>query len=119
MVIRLVILALVGGGAWYLSAAWQRRRGARLHFSPGVTLFTSAGCSLCGPVEHALRRAGVVPIVRDAATVEGLAIRSTPTVIVADESGEVVVRRSGRMALDDVEIIAAHAGQSTGGTRDR
>ena len=119
MALRLVILALVGGGAWYLSAAWQRRRGSDLGFPPGVTLITGPGCSLCGPLEAALRRAGVVPVVRDISTVESSAIRSLPTLIVVDDAGDVVLRRSGRLALDDVAVVAARVGRSTGGPDGR
>ena len=119
MALRLIILALIGGGAWYVAAAWQRRRGADRGFPPGVTLITGPGCSLCGPVEAALRRAGVVPMVRDIASIAPHSIRSLPTLIVVDEEGDVILRRSGRPALDDVAEVATRVNGSTGGAGDR
>lgn len=110
--VRLVVLAAVGGGAWLLVGWWQRRPGRdRPGLPKGLTLVTGPGCRLCGPVERALRRAGVVPRIVDVETavVPGPPIRSLPVAMVVDTGGEVVMRRAGRSALDDAGLLAAQA----------
>jgi len=107
--LRVVVLALIGGGAWLAVAWWQRRPLAGSVLLPaGVTLVTGPGCSMCGPVEQALRRAGVEPRLSqvDAVELSGSSIRSLPAALVVDDRGTVVMRRSGRAALDDAEALA-------------
>ncbi len=114
--LRLLILAFVAGGAWLLVGWWQRRSGPNQPGLPlGLTLVTGPGCALCGPVERALRRAGAVPRIVDVTTafLPGPPIRSLPVAMVVDSGGEVVVRRSGRSALDDAGMLAARARKMT------
>jgi hypothetical protein len=110
ILLRLVLLAAVGGSAWLLAGWWQRRTGRNQPGLPvGLTLVTGPGCALCGPVERALRRAGATPVVIDvtAAMLPGPPIRSLPVAMVIGAGGEVVMRRAGRSALDDAGILAA------------
>jgi len=110
--VRLAILTLVGGGAWLLVGWWQRKPGKdQLPLPTGITLVTGPGCSLCGPVERALVRAGAPPMVTDIGALElvGPPIRSLPVALVVDESGTVIMRRSGRAALEDAVTLAERA----------
>ncbi len=112
VLIRLVLLAVVGGGAWLIAGWWQRRRGAgRIAIPPGLTLVTGPGCALCGPVQRALARAGVEPRLAEVDSFElpGPQIRSLPVALLVDASGTVVMRRSGRAALDDAGALAKGA----------
>lgn len=106
-----MLLGLLFAVSSGLVAVWQRRPGRRVPYrDAGVTLYTSPGCSMCGPVERALRDRGVPVIVRDVTSPEVAGtVRSTPTVVVTDADGTTVLRRSGRAALDDVAVIAAAA----------
>lgn len=106
---RIVVLALVAGGASLLVALWQRRPLPGYDGLPaGVTLVTGPGCSLCGPVERALIQAGIEPRVAEVGALElsGTPIRSLPTALLVDRQGSVVMRRSGRPALDDAGAMA-------------
>ncbi|MBT8193009.1 MAG: hypothetical protein KJP22_06390 [Acidimicrobiia bacterium] len=110
--LRMAVLLLVGGGAWFLVGRWQRRRGpAPTVLPPGITVLTGPGCALCGPVERALLRAGAAPRVADIHEVDlsGPPIRSLPVALVVDHEGGVVMRRSGRAALDDAAALADRA----------
>ena len=110
--LRMAVLLLVGGGAWFLVGRWQRRRGpASTLLLPGVTVLTGPGCALCGPVERALVRAGAAPRVADINEVDlpGPPIRSLPVALVVDHNGAVVMRRSGRAALEDAAALAERA----------
>lgn len=112
LVVRATLLVLVGGGALLLVALWQRRRGpARMPLPAGITLVTGPGCTLCGPVERALQRAGVNPTVAEVGALDlpGPQIRSLPVAFVVDDRGEVVMRRAGRAALEDAAALAARA----------
>lgn len=112
VVLRLLLLLLIGGGAWFFVGRWQRRPGPTLTaLLPGITLLTGPGCALCGPVERALVRAGASPRVTDIQEVDlpGPPIRSLPVALVVDHDGAVVMRRSGRAALDDAGVLAARA----------
>jgi len=112
LVVRASVLVLVGGGAFLLVALWQRRPGpAQMPLPAGITLVTGPGCTLCGPVERALRRAGVDPTVAEVGSLDlpGPQIRSLPVAFVIDDRGEVVMRRSGRAALEDAAALAACA----------
>lgn len=112
LLIRLALLALVGGGAWLLVRLWERRGGpAFLPLAAGLTLVTGPGCGLCGPVERALVLAGVKPMIAEVGTIDlpGSPIQSLPIAIVVDSNGIVVMRRSGKAALEDAKQLAACA----------
>ena len=107
--LRIVLLVLVGGGAWLIVVLWQRRPAGALSGLPaGVTLITGPGCSLCEPAQRALRRAGIEPRLAEAGALEvsGTPIRSLPTALLVDQTGAVVMRRSGRAAVTDAEALA-------------
>jgi hypothetical protein len=104
MTTRLVILgmALVLG----VAAAWLLERvRPRPGLEPGVTLVTGESCPLCPLAERALSEAGVGH--RTVAASATVGIRSVPTLVVVDESGTVVVRRSGRAVIADAGKVAA------------
>jgi hypothetical protein len=107
LVLRLLLLGLLTGGSFAL-VSWLQRRPSpdQAGFASGVTVFTGPGCALCGPLVHALNRVGVEPLIVDVTVQPSPEIRSLPTVVVADGSGTVVLRRSGRAALIDVVTIA-------------
>lgn len=108
--LRIAVLAGVGGGAWLAVVWWQRRGTAGLTRLPsGLTLVTGPGCGLCGPVERALTRAGVKLRVTDVAAIDLAGIRSLPVALVVDHRGAIVMRRSGRAALDDAPELVARA----------
>ncbi|MGI9647427.1 MAG: hypothetical protein ACR2OI_02800 [Acidimicrobiia bacterium] len=110
MGLRLILLALVGGGAWLLVSLWQRRPvGGDVGLPAGVTLVTGPGCSLCEPAERALRQAGVEPRLAEvgAPDLPDAPIRSLPTALLVNHAGTVVMRRSGRAAVADAGVLAA------------
>lgn len=120
IVIRLLLLGLVTGVSFTL-VSWLQRRpvSGESGFAPGVTVFTGPGCALCGPVVHALGRVGVEPLLVDVTVQPAPGIRSLPTVVVADATGRVQLRRSGRAALDDVPRIADLSRRSLPGSGRR
>ena len=67
-VLRLALLGLLAAGSFALVAGWQRRPvRPSSTFRPGVTVYVGPDCGLCGPLLHALGRAGVSPALVDAA----------------------------------------------------
>ena len=109
VLLRLAVLGVLTYAAWAAVSWYQRRlRASEQQSDPGVTVFTGPDCSLCGPLVHALRRLGIAPRIIDVTdgTAPPAGVRSLPTVLVADGTGRVVLRRSGRAALDDVITIA-------------
>ena len=108
---RVALLSLVLAVSSGLVAAWHRRPGRGVASrQAGVVLFTGPGCTLCGPVERALRARGVNLVVVDVTATEPTpAVRSLPTVVVTAEDGATLLRRSGRAALEDVAAIATAA----------
>ncbi|MFO7548094.1 MAG: hypothetical protein R6X29_04370 [Acidimicrobiia bacterium] len=114
MINRLLVLALVIGLAVLVVALLERRRGRVRSgaLKPGVTVVTGPWCTLCGPTLAALEARGISPTVYDLSRApDGLGtVMSLPTVYVVGDDGEVVIRRSGRSALTDVDAIAQVAG---------
>lgn len=112
VLIRIGLLVLVIAGAYLAVAVWERRPASRVgELEPGVYVITGPECRLCGPVEEALRRAGLQPVVAEVGEVSlpGAPVRSLPVVLVVDEGGMIQLRRSGRAALDDVAMVAERA----------
>jgi hypothetical protein len=100
MIVRLVVLALVVGGAFAIVWLAQRSRGrSRVGLPPGLVLVTSPGCTVCGPAEMAVRAAGESFSVLDVSEIPELGVRSVPTLFRVGERGVVVARRSGRAAV--------------------
>ena len=103
MIGRLAVVVAAVAVAWLLITLWERRptRMGSAALSPGLWLFVSDGCRLCGPAHAALTLAGHDPIIRNVGQAEGVDIRSVPTALVVDRSGRVIWRRSGRAVVDD------------------
>lgn len=114
MIVRLVVLVLAVGLAFGVVAVVERRRGRTAVALPaGVTLVTGPGCRLCAAAARALTAAdpGLAVRVVDVAELTDGSVRSVPTVIVADGSGGIVLRRSGRAAISDaVDIVRVARG---------
>ena len=104
--IRVALLVAAVAIALLLLWSYERQSfSVRASFVPGITVFTSAGCRLCPQTISALRNHGVHPLVVNVDTGSAPEIRSVPTVVVADASGAVVLRRVGLAALQDVALI--------------
>lgn len=109
---RVFVLAGVIALAWVVVAVVERRKGADRHgFPRGLLIVTTEACRLCEAAVAAITRAGpdVEPTIVDVTELEGLHVRSAPTVIVADGRGEIVLRRTGRSAIFDAEEIVQAA----------
>ncbi|HVR32688.1 MAG TPA: hypothetical protein VMS74_08260 [Acidimicrobiia bacterium] len=114
MIERVLVLGAVIGVALALVSAWERSRPRRLRVSPGITVFTGPDCRLCPSLLGALDAAGAVYRTVDVAARPMPGVRSLPTVLVADAGGVVALRRSGRSAVADIDLIIAVA--ATGGS---
>ncbi len=110
MIGRSVILVAVLLTVWLLVGMWERRRGTPVQgVAPGVTMFTTDDCRICPLAIESLTNAGVpVQIVSaNDPLADALSVRSVPTVVVADTTGQVTLRRTGRSVITDVRSIAA------------
>lgn len=110
MMVRLVILMAVLLSVWVLVGIWERRRGSQVEgVAPGVTMFTTDDCRICPLAIESLADAGVQVHIVSAnhPLADVLSVRSVPTVVVADTTGQVTLRRSGRSVITDVRSIAA------------
>lgn len=114
MIERVLVLVVVICVALTVVAVWERSRPRRLRISPGITVFTGPDCRLCPSLLAALDAAGAVYRTLDVAARPMAGVRSLPTVLVADASGGVALRRSGRSAVADIDLIIAVA--ATGGS---
>jgi hypothetical protein len=105
---RLLILSVVLGVALALVAMRERSGSKRGQIAPGINVVIGPGCRLCAPLTAALAAAGADFVLLDTedAGVSG-AVRSLPTVLVGDRGGRVILRRSGRSAISDLESILA------------
>jgi hypothetical protein len=109
-VLRLIVLALVLGGAMLTVAGLQRRiPRTKVGLGPGITLVTGPGCTLCGAARNALSSAGgsIAEVDVNDLVVAPLRIRSLPTVYVVANDGRVLARRSGRAAITDAHRLVA------------
>lgn len=114
ILLRVVILALALLVAWAIVRWWERRRrGSVSGVPPGVTMITSASCVLCPDAFAALKAADPQLSVRvlDAQSPQAgaFAARAAPTVVVADRTGSILLRRTGRSTITDAAEIAATA----------
>lgn len=110
MIVRSLVVFAVFGLAWLAVGWWERRQGTQATgVAPGVTMFTTDDCRICPLAIETLAEAGVPVTVRSALDplAEALAVRSVPTLVVADGQGRVTMRRSGRAVITDVGSIAA------------
>ena len=110
MIGRLLFAMALFGLAWLAVGWWERRKGIQVKgVSPGVTMFTTDDCRICPLALETLADAGVPVTIRSALDplAEALAVRSVPTLVVADREGYVTLRRSGRAVITDVRSIAS------------
>ena len=110
MMVRSLVVLAVFGLAWLAIGWWERRQGKQVNgVAPGATIFTTDDCRICPLAMETLAGAGVAVTVRSALDplAEALAVRSVPTLVVADGQGQVTMRRSGRAVITDVRSIAA------------
>lgn len=115
VLLRLLVLAVVLGLAFAAAqfAGRSTRRARRAGLGPGITVVTGPDCRRCAPTVAALRAAApgvplrVRPLEHEA--VQPLAVRSLPTVVLVDPSGDVVLRRTGHSALAEAERVARRA----------
>jgi glutaredoxin len=113
VLVRVALVALLVAAGILVVRILERRRGPRRSgLSSGVTVVTGPECRWCDRVIAALRSRGVDPVVVDVGDAPPALGRvlSLPTVVVADASGTVVLRRTGRAAVDDTPAIVAAAG---------
>ena len=109
MIGRSVILVVVLLSVWLLVAMWERRLGTPVEgVAPGVTMFTTDDCRICPLAIESLTNAGVPVRIVSAnhPLADALSVRSVPTVVVVDQSGQLMLRRSGRSVITDVRSIA-------------
>ena len=110
MIERLLILAVAVGVGLVVVVVRERIRPRSHHHLPGITVYTGPDCRICPPLLAMLDGADVAFHVFDVSRTEPpFTVRSLPTVVVADESGEVVLRRSGRSTVTDFDTILAVA----------
>lgn len=110
MIVRVSIVLAAFALAWLLVSIWERRGGSQVEsVLPGVTMFTTAECRICPEAVSQLQRAGVEVRLLDAQhrLASTLKVRSVPTLVVADESGQVTLRRAGRAVVSDINRIVS------------
>ncbi|MDP9442386.1 MAG: thioredoxin family protein [Actinomycetota bacterium] len=117
LIVAALVVALVIGRRWYLSWKARLHREHRPHPRVPVALldgaqrtwlvFTSPYCASCGPVKDHLADADpaarlvTVDVTREPHLAEAFHVRSAPTVLLADEAGEVQARLVGAQAVRD------------------
>jgi hypothetical protein len=111
MGMRVVILALAVGGAWWAVRMVERRGGVRKPPATGLarlTLITATTCRLCEAAERALRQHGATPMTIDVGADHGFGrVRSLPVAVVTSEDGTVLMRRAGRSVIEDAPALAS------------
>ncbi len=120
--LRIAIVAAVVLIAFLVVGIWTRRRGrsVKTTLPAGITVVIGPDCRLCRPAIDALRHVDqgidyhVVDVGRPDADTGGLAVKSLPTVVVVDEKGRVLVRRSGHSAINDAAYIVRSARKLAG-----
>ena len=116
MIVRVSIAVAAFALAWLLVSVWERKNGPQVKsVLPGVTMFTTAECRICPEAVSQLQRAGVEVRLLDAhhRLASTLKVRSVPTLVVADESGQVTLRRAGRAVISDINRIASEVAKVT------
>lgn len=107
--LRVLIVGAVIAAAWFAVRIWERRLGSSGQVAPGVTLIVTPTCLICPDTIAALRLADPLLTVRvlDATVddVKAYAVKAAPTVVVADRTGTVRLRRTGRATVDDAYVI--------------
>ena len=109
MIVRLLILVALIGGA-YLTVAFGERRTRPMHagLNAGSTIVTGPHCRLCDPAVSTLQNLGATPRVLDISDAPASLgpIRGLPVAILTDHAGQVIMRRSGRSIITDAEKLA-------------
>jgi len=114
---RLLVLTAVTVTGLLVVRLLERTRRGGTAVPAGITVVTGSDCRLCEAVLSLLDARGIR---YTSATVQSIAsrlnVRSLPTVLVADHVGSVVLRRSGRSALTDLDSILLAAGGTGSGS---
>lgn len=99
---RVLILAAVTVLIAVVIRMFERRPIRRKASLPaGLTLVSGSGCGLCLSVRNTLDHRGTPYREVDISEVPDLGIRSLPTLLLVDDSGEITWKRSGRSAVVD------------------
>ena len=110
---RLLLVAARAVVAWLIVRWWERRLGRGSVVTPGLTVIVTPTCLICPDTIAALHQADPELDMRilDATVddVSAYGVRSAPTVVVADRSGTIRLRRTGRASVTDAEQIVAAA----------
>lgn len=117
LIVAVLVLVLVIGRRWYVGWKAGLHRERRPHPRVPVSLlagaprtwlvFTSPFCASCGPVKEHLAGADpaarlvTVDVTREPHLADAFHVRSAPTVLLADEAGEVRARLVGAQAVRD------------------
>lgn len=110
MIWRAVVVAVAVALALVAVRLWERRpASAQRRLSSGLTLVTGADCRLCPQAVAAAVGADVPVRIVDVGDLADPGIRSLPTAFVADRSGTVIARRSGRSAVSGMADLIALA----------
>lgn len=105
---RLLLLAVATAVALVAVRLLERMRPSATVDAPsGVTVVTGPDCRLCETVLSLLDARGIRYRSTPASSSPWPGVRSVPTVLVADGGGSVLLRRSGRSAVTDVDEIVA------------
>lgn len=110
---RLALLVAVVMAVWAWFRVRERRSFETSGLQPGITVVTAPSCIICPETISSLELLGGHLNLIDAsvADVSDLGIQAAPTVIVADASGNEILRRSGRSTVADAELIVATSRQ--------
>lgn len=117
-VVRFLVLVGVLGLALASFRAWERRTFHSSGLVPGVTVVTTPTCVICPETIAALQRsdpdAAFTVIDVSEPRAQALNIQAAPTVIVADQRGNEILRRTGRTTVTDAALIVKTARETLG-----
>ena len=113
MIARAVVVVVIVALAALITLVWERRRRTAAGLTSGITVVTAAGCRLCPLALAAVAGSDVPVTVIDINDWTDRSVRSVPTALVADRSGNVIASRSGRSAVADMGALIAMAEASS------
>jgi len=112
-VLRFLVLLSVLGLALAGFRAWERRTFHSSGLVPGVTVVTTPTCVICPETISALQRSDpdttLTVIDASDAVAQEMNIQAAPTVIVANQRGNEILRRTGRTTVTDAALIVKTA----------